>query len=474
MKNILSLISLIFWPFIFEAQTVTMSESLVIRDDVSYDIINDQRGNVLLFRDKGNKFEVQAFDNLMQMAWDKEIELDKKRPEIIKVAPIGGDFAVIYQFRQKLDLLIKIHRYNPGANLVDSLTIKNFGSKFYAPKMEIAISEDKKAALIWFIEQGNQVTALSFHMGRMKLLWEKTFVLDDFLFQRDFTEMLVDNEGNMFMILEKENKRSKNSDPYFEILKCGTDTGEEIQKISCPMQGKLIYDTYFSIDYLNNNLIAGGFYSTDNLSKAEGYYYLRIPTDNHNNIMYAFHPFDDEFVSVVLEKEKAKNKGLPEVSVQELVLRQDGGIILIGELNKAFQRGMAAGGAYSRTGLRPIIDYYYDDIFLISIHPNGDVHWKVILHKKQYSQDDEASYSSYFLAKTPAALRVIFNDEIKTENTVSEYVINASGEYDRNAVMNTERKELALRFRDAVQTAANQIVVPSERRNKLKLVRITY
>ena len=474
MKNISTIISFFILPSIIFGQTVTMSESLAIRDDVSYEIINDQRGNVLLFRDKGNKFEVQAFDSLMQMAWDKEIELDKKRPEIIKVAPMGGDFSVIYQFRQKLDLVLKIHRYNPGANLVDSLTIKNFGSKFYPPRMETAISENKRVALVWFIEQGNQVSLLAFHMSRMKLLWEKTIVLDDFLFQRDFRQMLVDNKGNMFMVLEKENRRSKNASPYFEILKCGLETGEEIQKISCDMQGNLIYDAYFTIDNLNDNLIAGGFYSTDNLSKAEGLYYLSIPIDDYNNIKYAFHPFDAEFISVVLEKEKIKNKGLPEVSVQELVMRQDGGIILVGELNKAFQRGMSTISAYSRTGLRPIIDYYYDDVFLISVHPSGDVHWKVILHKKQYSQDDEAAYSSYFLAKTPAALRVIFNDEIKSSNTVSEYVINGNGEYDRNAVMNTERKELSLRFRDAVQTAANQIIVPSERRNKLKLVKITY
>ncbi|MBI5914634.1 MAG: hypothetical protein HY842_04600, partial [Bacteroidetes bacterium] len=152
----------------------------------------------------------------------------------------------------------------------------------------------------------------------------------------------------------------------------------------------------------------------------------------------------------------------------------DGGIILVGELNKEFQRGTASTSYYSRSGFRPIIDYYYDDVFLISIHPGGDVHWKKILHKKQYSQDDEAMYSSFFLAKTPAALRVIFNDEIKHENTVSEYIVKGNGEYDHNAVMSTQRQELQLRFRDAVQVAANEFVVPSERRSRLKLVRVAY
>ena len=96
------------------------------------------------------------------------------------------------------------------------------------------------------------------------------------------------------------------------------------------------------------------------------------------------------------------------------------------------------------------------------------------MHKKQYSQDDDAAFSSYFLLKTPSALRVIFNDEAKYETTVSEYVLTGSGEADRNAVMSTESQKLRLRFRDAVQVAANELIVMSESRSKLKLVRVTY
>jgi hypothetical protein len=120
------------------------------------------------------------------------------------------------------------------------------------------------------------------------------------------------------------------------------------------------------------------------------------------------------------------------------------------------------------------VDYYYDDVFAISIHPDGQEHWKQIMHKKQYSQDDDAAYSSYFLLKTPSALRVIFNDEAKYETTVSEYVLTGGGKADRNAVMSTESQKLRLRFRDAVQVAANELIVLSESRSKLKLVRVTY
>lgn len=468
-------IVLFLLPIFLPAQRVTVSDEITTRDDQSYFIMDDQRGKVILFRNQGTTFTVHGFNEQMNEDWEKELELDKKRPEIEDVASTGGDFCVFYTFRVKQDILLKVHRYNPGANLVDSLTIRRYENSFYKPNLIFDYSQNDKIAILWSIENDNEVNAMAFHMGRMKVLWEKTFVQDEMMFSRDFHQSIVDNKGNLYLIMKKNNRRSKADEHAFDVLQVGGQ-GEEtnVRSFSVSMQNKLTYDAFFSFDNLNNSIVGGGFFANDNITRAEGIFYLRVSESNPNDQVLVYHEFDKEFVNILLEKDKNKNKGIPEVSAQEIVLRRDGGIILIGEMNREFVRGGGSAAYYSRTGIRPIIDHYYDDVFLISMHPDGDVHWRKILHKKQYSQDDDAVFSSYFLAKTPAALRVIFNDEIKPENTVSEYIINGSGDADRNAVMNTERKELSLRFRDAIQISASEVVVPSERRNKLKLVKIEY
>jgi hypothetical protein len=96
------------------------------------------------------------------------------------------------------------------------------------------------------------------------------------------------------------------------------------------------------------------------------------------------------------------------------------------------------------------------------------------MHKKQYSQDDDGIYSSFFVFKTASSLRFLFNDEIKYENTVSEYVLRGNGRFDRNSLMSTENLKLRLRFRDAMQIDANTLLIPSERRNRLKIARLEY
>ena len=123
---------------------------------------------------------------------------------------------------------------------------------------------------------------------------------------------------------------------------------------------------------------------------------------------------------------------------------------------------------------RGFIDYYHEDLILFATYADGKEHWKKILFKKQFSQDDDGIYSSYFLFKTPSRLRLIYNDEIKNANTVSEYVLDPTGDAERKSVLSTEYQNLKLRFRDAIQTGPQSIIVPSEKSWKINLVKIDF
>ncbi|HXR79670.1 MAG TPA: hypothetical protein VN763_02080, partial [Saprospiraceae bacterium] len=128
-------------------------------------------------------------------------------------------------------------------------------------------------------------------------------------------------------------------------------------------------------------------------------------------------------------------------------------------------------GSYAHGGW---VDYYYEDMILFAVHPDGTEHWKEVLRKRQYSQDDDAIYSSFFLFKTPGELKFLFNDEIKQENTVGGYVVTGDGHVERRTVFNTDYQRLKLRFKDGMQLAYNECIVPSERNGRLSLVRIIF
>ena len=473
MKNII-IYSLLFLPIGLFSQTVTVSEPMTLRNDAAYHVLGNLKGNLLILRDRVTEFEVQCFDKNLEKTWEKMLDLDKKKPEIVGVLPNQNDFTLIYRHRVKGDIQLKAHKYDPAANLTDSITVKDYGNLFYTPNLQIIRSEDKSKILVYYYEKQNEFNVLVFDTEKMELLWENTFVPDDVIYGRDFRQMLVDNSGTMHLILEKENKKFNLEEHRFVMISYGWKTSHNIRQYEVPMTEHLVYDSYFAYDNMNDRLVAGGLYSLENRGRAEGIFYLNLAPESPAAGTMTFHPFEDSFVATLLEKSKNKNKGVPEVSVPEVVLRRDGGILLIGELNKKFERRSGASSSYYGRGGPNITDFYYDDLFVFSIHPTGKIHWKDVMHKKQFSQDDDAIYSSYFLVKTPSALRVVFNDEIKYENTVSEYVIKGNGKLDRNAVMSTENQQLRLRFRDAVQIGSHSILVPSERRSRLKLVKVIF
>jgi hypothetical protein len=238
----------------------------------------------------------------------------------------------------------------------------------------------------------------------------------------------------------------------------------------------LTYDVEFKIDNRNKNLVGVGLYTDKNLIKAEGFYFVKVALNDMANHQLSQTPFDEETVGEIYGVgNKKKKKGINDISVQKIILRQDGGVLAITELNKVFYRRPSYASPLDRgVGGGNWADFYFEDILAVSMHNDGELHWKKVLHKKQYSQDDDAIYSSFFVMENPSRLRLIFNDEIRNENTVSEYILQGNGLSKRSSVMSTDYQRLKLRFQEAIQVASNQIIVPSERNSRLNLVKITY
>ncbi len=473
MKRLLTLICFLA-PLALFAQIVKVTDEIPLRNDVAYEVIGELKGRILLFRDRTTEFEIQAFNEQMNEIWSKELDLDRRLPSVIGTTSDDETFSVLYRFRRKSNTIVKAHKYDAGANLIDSVTIIDYGYLFFTPDFEMILSEDRSKALVYYIEKQSILHAVSFDVNTMEKLWDRSFTPEDFDSSRDILHGVVDNQGDLYVIIEKNNLRYKRENHYYEIHHfMGSE--EQYTLTNITLDGKLTYDVYFSFDNLNNKLVAGGFYAENNPGRAVGYFSLRVDRDNNRNQRLVFHPFSDDFIATLMGKEIDDNKGIIECSIQDLVIRRDGGLLIVGERNRQYERRVAGANRIAYEGYnRYIVDYFYDDLFVLSVHPDGRPHWEQVLHKKQYSQDDGGVYSSYFLFKTPRRLRFLFNDEIRYENTVSEYIITGSGKYDRQSVLSTENLKLRLRFRDATQTSGHHVIIPSERRNNLRLVKVEY
>jgi hypothetical protein len=457
------------------SQTAIVSDPLAIRNDYGYELIGRLRDRILLFRDKFNEFEVQAYDNQLHLSWSKELDdLDRRGIQIVAVIPGRNDFSVIHKLRRRGHTYLRIHKYDPGANLIDSLMVKDYGERVFTPPvLEILQSEDRNCIMVYNVAERDKVELVCFQLDKMQVLWDKTIDLElTDRYEPDPHEMALSNNGEYYFITEKNNRRSKMENHFLHILHINANSDHVVQ---APLKEFITLESKFAIDNINRRLTGVGIWGDKNRNRANGTFFFSMSLENPISQVLHYESFDDKFLSILRQREVEESvKGIPDSELKHLVLRHDGGALLIAERNHEVQRGAAAGRGFFRDGMRMIVDYYFDDMYAIAFSPDGKPQWNTALHKKQYSQDDEGTFSSYFLVKSPDHLRLLFNDEIKYENTCSEYVLSPAGDFDRNGILNTMNQGLRLRFRDAIQMNATECLVPSEFRNRLRLVLLRF
>ena len=467
-------ISLIFNAL--SAQTLNVSEEMSIASSDGYGIIGKLNDRILFFNLENSKVKVRALDTKLHRLWDKEIEPDRKNSaKVIEVIGSKQDFNVIYQFRRKGHTFIKIHKYDGQLKLLDSVMVKDWGKDFTSPTLQIVFSEDKKTMLLYELEGSDKIIALVVSMDSLRPIWDKKIEIKDWDYDNPFHQILVNNKAEAFFIKEEDNRNSDLGKHRFKIKKYSESEGE--QNFEIKMADTLNMSVKFSYDNANQHLTAAGLYAPKSTYKAKGYYFIRAVPPQYEAAKITFQPFDDEFVTAMQGKKVTDNKGMIDLRVQEIVHRRDGGILAIFEQVREVERQMTVMNnrmSARGDGLRLSIDYYYDNIFAISMAADGVTHWKSIFYKKQLSQDDDARYCSYFLAKTPSSLRVLFNDDVERSTTVSEYVLDAKGQTEHHTIYNTDGHDVNLRFKDALQISSKEINIPSDDRRRLKLVKVQY
>lgn len=477
MKRFFCLLLLIL-PFFLSGQQITVSEEVSVRSDMTFEFVGKIKDHYLLLRARNDKYKVFAYNDKMRLAWKKDAPIDKKRVTLMGVASSEDIFSVFYKYRKKGHLYLGVNKYNGTANLIDSMTIKKIGHVFSDRYTEIISSEDENIILIFSTSSRDKIDALAFNIKKMEVLWDKSFQLDDISFDKPNWEIFINNTGTLFLTFDKNNRKSKIKDHHFLIFE-NSKFFEKLEQHKINFPNGLTYDVHFIYDNLNNNLVAGGLYALNNRGRAIGYFYLNIPSPSFIGYSLSLTLFDKDFMVSVINKEKRKIKGLENIVIQDVLLRRDGGALIIAEKQYQYRkRGSSSAFGYNpfyeREPLNTSIDFYNENLLVIAVGKDGAELWKKVLQKKQYARDADYTFSSFFIMKTNLRLRFLYNDEIRYENTVSEYVLNNKGKTYRKSILNTKNLDLRLLITSAVQTGAREIIVPSESKNKLRLVKIAF
>lgn len=197
------------------------------------------------------------------------------------------------------------------------------------------------------------------------------------------------------------------------------------------IDNRKVYD--FELSVLDSNLFVTGTYGEPFSAGAKGFFFQKIDIKNAQILRESV----QEFSADVLEQERVQNRvnermrgdfgpqtrfndELMNYAFRGIHPQQDGSIIVLAEQFYIFQTSSSDGRGLTQT----VNHYYYNDLLVYRINPDGHISWLKRIPKVQHSVNDFGYYSSMLSVDVNGEIHCYFNDH---SQNYDEY-----GNFDRN------------------------------------------
>jgi hypothetical protein len=458
------------------AQEVIQSEEINIRNHLSYHIIGQIEDVLLLYQDKGYEREIVSFDKDMVKLSARTPSFEKKKAFVLDLSSKSDSvFHIIYGYKDKAEDILRINTYNKLVEIVDSTLISASESvQYYAP-YQTTFSDDQSKIAIYKIYNNEEIKLIIYDIVNKETLIDETYELKGALLEQDLMQTLLSNNGEFWLLFEHHNNRNKKENHFIEVYTIKSQYAD-MDHFVISLSNVLSTDLFLSYDDVGKRLGLFGLYSEKSYESADGFFYLNERVDQIQNSSVHFVKISDNIISDLYGKDARSKENIDNFVVADVVWRADGGVLMILEMSFDYYRRPNYSSFEQTDNYRPRswTNHLNEDMIMFSISPESKLEWSKVMYKRQRSQDDQGIYSSFFTFRTPSRLRVLFNDEIKSNNTVSEYILDSYGRFKRNSLLSTEYQNLRLRIKDAVQISSTELLVPSQRSGFLSLVKIDY
>lgn len=484
--QILILASFICWISASSAQELETSlpskfnlrsESIEILgsyNDLVYAHINDRHDHRIVTYRKDN----------LGLKWEKDLAYDDNKYSFGDLLFDKGQFTLFITDKKSGSKYLFAKRYN--ADLVPDTVlhkIDSIGGSFAKayPEYGFVQSESRDYTLCYYVDQvfnGDDNLKYTLLNRDLKVLTHGELKVPTGSRHNELYAIEVDNMGRIYVVVAEFKDLSQEHARRYWLM--SSESGfKEINHIDIqPKDGVYLNNVKFKIDNYNRTLVVAGFYAEDykKPAYAEGVYFERIRLSDRESIVKQYQKFEPDFIARIQGARAGKAGRLYTFVVDQILLRQDGGAMVVAEsFYKTYRRspeiydiyGMPM---YSETS----ISYHFDEILAFSVHPDGAFHWKNVLLKHQTSTGDFGRYSSYTLMNSGDLLTFLFNDQISNRTNVITYTVDVQGNMRRNVLLNSRKHDLYLMPQFGKQVSASELIIPSVKRNELKLVKISF
>ncbi|MBL7950963.1 MAG: hypothetical protein JNM62_04530 [Flavobacteriales bacterium] len=356
-------------------------------------------------------------------------------------------------------------------------------------------------------KEGHERFELKVLDNDLKTTWEQRVDLpyrDDEFGVQSFR---VDNDASVMMIgnkyAEKREAKALRKDgkaTYTYHLLVYRGDGAEPDDHAVEVPDKFLQDLTITLAD-EGDILCGGFYGAKGSFTTSGAFFLRLDRNSKEIVHSSFKEFDKDFITMYMtEKEEAKatkraeKKGeeveMYDYELREIVVRSDGGAILLGEQYRFYTVTTCSSTPNGGQSCSTSYHYVYNDIIAINIDPQGNIEWAAKVPKRQHTVNDGGRASSYALVVKGTDMHILFNDNgknlfLKPGDKVEAYrpgkealitlaTIDQDGKVTREALLAVEKREAITLPMSAVQIGDDRLFIFADWRKTHRFGTVTF
>lgn len=471
-----------------------------LEDVVGY----DETGCYVLRSDRRDLF-IEHYDRQMNRKNSVELDLqqDKKEKDLEFIVQLGKQLYLFSSFdNQKLDKnflfvqTINKQTLKPNADIQNIAEI-GFKRKRNAGTYSYRVSPDSSKVLIFYslpYEKGEpEKFGFSVFDKNMKLMWKKDVKLpyNDELFSVD--KFKVDNNGNVYLlglVYREKAKKKRHGKPNYQYHVLAYSGGGNIfNEYKVDLRDKFITDMQIGIR-TNGDISCAGFYSEKGTFSIKGTFFLTLDANSKKTKKENLKEFDKDFLEEFMSDSKAKRgKELYEYDLDRLVLREDGGAVLVAEQYYIHVSTYTTSTGTGMMTTRTVYYYNYNDLVVININPDGSIQWARKIPKRQVTANDGGYFSSYTFSLINNKMYFIFNDNPKNlanpnpdkiynynpkSSVVTVVEIDKNGNMNKQALFKAKEAKIITRPKVCEQVSGNEVIVFGQKKSKYKFARLIF
>jgi hypothetical protein len=482
--NRILLLFLLFLPCLSIGQEMMVSSPQKMNSKAPrFAILGKNQEGIVVRRYGKTETEIDIYDDRLNLVRNKKISFGEDYLiKSITLNPSGATAFYLHETKEASYLYGRQlnSKYEAAGKAIILDTITGYKGQVY-DFLHYTSSQNRYFYLFYlehFEDEKLKQVSIEVINRTLDTAYERTFSIP---FEgQEVNDVLVSNRGDAWVITnpipdKKDEQPLQEFTVYFFRADSNT-SGSFSFRSSFP-----IYDKpYWTFDNRNKNLSLSAFINTPDVrgnKAAGGILYQRIDPFNGAVIASAERDFNKGFIFQLtgMDTSKMEDK-VYTFKVKDVIQRLDGGALIVTEsdYSDVDQDNFSTYVSPGFSNFRTVTVYYYNDVVIFSIGPDGANEWQAILRKKQVSEDDNGSFSSYAIMNTGDKIHFVYPVDIYSGADAAEYLISPTGELDRDILFNMADKDVMLVPKLAKQVSPRELVMPSYKKGSLRVVKITY